>query len=66
MKSENKIREQANILIDELCEINRYSAPDIFSHISSTEKAIDNYRELKIIYDILEEPCPDFVKSLME
>ena len=66
MKSEDEIRKRANILIDELCEINRYSAPDIFSHISGTEKAMDNYRELKIIYDILEEPCPDFIKSSMD
>lgn len=66
MKSENEIRERANIVIDELCEINRYSAPDISSHISNTKKAIDNYRELEIIYDILEEPFPDFIKSLMD
>jgi len=65
MKSEQDIRKQANALIGEMYEMNKHPASDLFSHMDNMRTAVGHHRELKTIYEILEEPLPDFIVSLM-
>lgn len=65
MKSEQDIRKQADVLIDKLHGMNKYPASDLFSHMNNMKTVSGDQRELETIYEILEEPLPDFIKSLM-
>ena len=64
MKTETEIRRQINLLVDEMYEIQESKPTDLFTHTHHTRKLMDNYKELKCIYWLLDEPLPENIKSL--
>lgn len=65
MKSENELQERINILIIEMKKLKAQPASDLFTHMENIRESTHKYRELKILYDVIEEPVPENTKSLL-
>lgn len=65
MLHENEIMERIDTLTAEMRAINGNPGQDLFSHMADLRKALDNYKEIKTIYWILDEPLPKNITLTM-
>lgn len=64
MKSEHEIRQRIDELTSEMYKIKESKHTDLFTHIGEIKRSVSNYKELKHIYWMLDEPLPEFIESL--